>query len=312
MKIPALKTTHLLNDTDLNRQEILSLFKLAARLKAERLQGKHHRLLEGKTLGMIFEKSSTRTRVSFEAGMYQLGGHALFLNRDDIQMGRGETVSDTARVLSRYLDGVMIRTHSHGRIVDFAKHSDIPVINGLTDTYHPCQALADLFTIYEREQDFRNVRIAYVGDGNNISHSLLLCSAILGADITVASPRDYTPEKAIVELAFSLSSASGSRVSITSDINLAAEGANYLYTDVWISMGQEKQAGKRKKALSRYRITGTLLKRCAENCRVMHCLPAHRGEEIDADVMESDRSIIFDQAENRLHIQKSILCSLLR
>lgn len=311
MKIPKVANKDLVNVTDLSTDEVLSLFKFAKKLKKETRLGKHHKLLEGKTLGMIFEKSSTRTRVSFEVGTYQLGGQALFLSRDDIQLGRGETTSDTARVLSRYVDAIMIRAYSHNTVIELSEYADVPVINGLSDLYHPCQGLTDLFTIYEREKKLPNTKIAYVGDGNNVAHSLLLTAALTGIDIAVASPRGYSPSKDVVERAFNLSTETDSQVNVTTDINLAVDGANYIYTDVWVSMGQEKQAAKRRKALSKYKITRKVLDKCAPDCKVMHCLPAHRGEEIDEDVLESDQSIVFEQAENRMHLQKALLCSLL-
>lgn len=310
MKTPTIKSKDLLTVTDLSKNEILDIFKFSLKLKRETYQGKAHKLLSGKTLAMIFEKSSTRTRVSFETGVLQLGGNALFLNKNDIQLGRGESVPDTARVLSRYVDGIMIRAFKQEMVAELARYADIPVINGLTDLYHPCQALSDLFTIYEREKNLK-VKLSYIGDGNNVAHSLLLCASLLGVDISIASPKGYLPDTNIVERAFLLSKESGSTVNITTDIDLAVENANYIYTDVWVSMGQEKEAGKRRRALSKYKISSKLLNKCTDNCLVMHCLPAHRGEEIDDDVMDSDKSIIFDQAENRLHLQKGLLCALM-
>lgn len=311
MKIPVVKNKDFLTITDLSKSEVTNIFRFTQKLKREAAQGKRHKFLEGLTLAMIFEKSSTRTRVSFETGVFQLGGHSLFLSKDDIQLGRGETLSDTARVLSRYVDGIMIRTFSHSMIIELAKYADVPVINGLTDLYHPCQSLSDFYTIYEREKNFSSVKIAYIGDGNNVANSLLLGAALVGADISVACPRNYMPDKGVVERAFYLSSESGSNINITADINLAVDNADYLYTDVWTSMGQEKEANKRRKAFSKYRITRKLLNKCSENCRVMHCLPAHRGEEINDDIINSESSIIFDQAENRLHLQKALLCCLM-
>ncbi len=311
MKIPVAKNKDLLTVTDLSKNEILDIFKFSLKLKRENLQGKVHKVLSGKILAMIFEKSSTRTRVSFETGILQLGGNAQFLNKNDIQLGRGESIPDTARVLSRYVDGIMIRAFNQEKVTELARYAEIPVINGLTDLYHPCQALSDFFTIYERETRLERVKVAYIGDGNNVAHSLLLCASLLGADISIASPKGYLPAKDIVERAFQLSSESGSNINITTDINLAIENASYIYTDVWVSMGQEKEAGKRRRALSKYKIDSKLLNRCPDHCRVMHCLPAHRGEEIDSDVMDSDKSIIFDQAENRLHLQKGLLCALM-
>ncbi|TAL33041.1 MAG: ornithine carbamoyltransferase [Spirochaetes bacterium] len=301
----------LLSVKDLSAKEIIALFDFAAKLKKAQKTGKPHRLLEGKSLAMIFEKTSTRTRVSFEIGMYQLGGYALFLSHNDIQLGRGESVADTARVLARYADGIMIRTFSHGKVIELARIADIPVINGLSDLFHPCQALSDLFTIYEREPGFAGRKLAYVGDGNNVAHSLMLCAAILGMDIAVASPKDYQPDREVVSIAFGLCSKSGSHVTVTSDIGMAVENADYLYTDVWTSMGQEREAARRRKAFRDYKITRKLLDKCADGCRVMHCLPAHRGEEIEEEVLDSEVSIVFDQAENRLHVQKALLCALM-
>ncbi|HEY1407045.1 MAG TPA: ornithine carbamoyltransferase [Spirochaetota bacterium] len=311
MKIPKLRTNDFLKDTDCSTTEIISLFKLAAELKAATRKGKCHTLLKGKTLGMIFEKSSTRTRVSFEVGTYQLGGHALFLSKNDIQMGRGEPIEDTARVLSRYVDGIMIRTFAHSIVDELAKFADIPVINGLTDLYHPCQSYADYFSIYERESALSGLTLAFIGDGNNMAHSLLLTGALLGVNVAVAAPKGYQPDNEIVAEAEKIARRSGSSITITTNVEDAARGAQYLYTDVWASMGQEKEALKRKKAFSKYKITMGLIKKCCPDAKVMHCLPAHRGEEVDDIVLDSPHSIIFDEAENRLHIQKAIMCALL-
>lgn len=311
MKIPEVKTKDFLTVLDLSRNEIINLFEFTIKLKKEFRKNKQHRYLKNKSLAMIFEKSSTRTRASFETGIYQLGGHSLFLSKNDIQLGRGETLADTARVLSRYVNGIMIRTDSHNKAKDLAMNASIPVINGLTDTYHPCQALTDYFTIYERDKDLSGVKLVYVGDGNNMVNSLLLGAAILGVNISIACPESYSPSSQIVEKAYKLSSLSGVKISVSADINKAVENADYIYTDVWISMGQEKESAKKRKALANYKITGELLKKCSKDCMVMHCLPAHRGEEIDADVIDSEQSIVFDQAENRLHIQKAIMCTLM-
>jgi len=312
MKIPNLNSKDCLTVTDFTRDELYSLFELAYRLKKETKKGKFSKILKNKTLAMIFEKNSTRTRVSFETGMYQLGGHALFLSGSEIQLGRGETIEDTAKVLSRFNDGIMIRTFEHEKVEELAQHADIPVINGLTDSYHPCQALTDFFTIFERRQDLENVKMTYIGDGNNMANSLILTAAIFGADISVACPKKYSPSMEVVEKAYEISSQSGSKIEITSDIEASVEGADYLYTDVWASMGQEKEALKRKKAFSKYSISMDLIKKTGKDTKVLHCLPAHRGEEISAEVMGSDRSIVFDQAENRLHCQKAILCTLIK
>jgi ornithine carbamoyltransferase len=214
-------------------------------------------------------------------------------------------------VLSRYVDAIMIRTYSHSKVTELARNSSVPVINGLSDMFHPCQALSDFYTVYEREGGFKNRKLAYVGDGNNMAHSLVLGAALLGMDISIASPKGYQPDTRVVESAFQLSAASGAKIEVTTDINLAVESANYLYTDVWVSMGQEKEAGRRKKVFSDFRVTRKVLHRCADNCCVMHCLPAHRDEEIESAVLDSERSIVFDQAENRLHVQKALMCALM-
>jgi len=312
LKIPILNTKDIITVTDLTREEIVNIFELSIKLKRSQQRRRKHNLLKGKTLGMIFEKSSTRTRVSFETGIFQLGGLGLFLNKDNIQLGRGETISDTAKVLSRYVDAIMIRAFSHEKVIELARNAEVPVINGLTDRFHPCQSLTDFFTIYEREKNLKKVKLTYIGDGNNVANSLLLGAAILGIDISIASPKGYTPDSQIIDKAFELSANSGADIKISSDIDIAVKNANFIYTDVWISMGQEQEAKKRKKALARYRIDNNLLKKCADNCRVMHCLPANRDDEIESDVIDSDKSIIFDQAENRLHVQKAMLCSLIK
>lgn len=311
MKIPKLKTKDLITVSDLSRNEIMDLFRLAAGLKKDAARGRHPDFLEKKSLAMIFEKSSTRTRVSFETGVTQLGGHALFLDGNDIQIRRGETIVDTAKVLSRYVDGIMIRTFSHDNVVELAKSATIPVINGLSDEHHPCQALADFFTIYEREKKFKGVHMAYVGDGNNVANSLIQCAAILGVDISIACPKQYEPDPYVIDDARKTASKSGSVVEITRDPETAVKNANYIYTDVWISMGEEKKAAVKKKALARYKITKELLSKSRADSKVMHCLPAHRDEEIEGDVLDSGRSIVFDEAENRLHVQKAVMCALM-
>ena len=311
MKIPIIRSKDLITITDLSRDEVLAVFKFTAKLKEDFHKGKRHTYLKNKSLAMVFEKSSTRTRVSFEAGIYQLGGRALFLSSNDIQIGRGETFPDTAKVLSRYVDGIMIRTDSHEKVVELAKEASIPVINGLTDSYHPCQALADLFTIYERTSNIDTVKVAYLGDGNNVANSLLLCCSLLGVDIAIASPKNYMTDPVIEGRAKTLALTTGAKIQITSDIDEAVKDANFLYTDVWTSMGQEKETTKRKKVFAAYRISMDIIRKAAPNCKVMHCLPAHRGEEIDADVIDSPHSIIFDQAENRMHVQKAIMCALM-
>ncbi len=312
MKPPSLKTSHLLSIADLSKDEMIALFKFSEQLKKDLKRRKSHKYLSNRSLAMIFEKSSTRTRVSFETGIYQLGGQPLFLSGSDIQIGRGETLSDTAKVLSRYVNGIMIRTFSDEKIAELAQNSDIPVINGLTDKHHPCQALADFFTIYEIEKKFAGIKITYIGDGNNVANSLMLGAAILGMDISIACPVKYNPDKEITEQAKTLAAISGSKIEITKDVDKAVSEANYIYTDVWVSMGQEKESVRKKKDLAKYKISMSLLGKCAPSCRIMHCLPAHRGEEIDSEVMDSKNSIIFEQAENRLHIQKAVMCALMK
>jgi ornithine carbamoyltransferase len=311
MGIPKVHTAHFLKDTDFSTEEILTLFRFAEKMKSDTKKGKLQTFLSGQTLGMIFEKSSTRTRVSFEVGMYQLGGHALFLSKNDIQLGRGETIEDTARVLSRYLDGIMIRTFKQSDIEALAQSGSIPVINALTDDFHPCQAYADYFTIFEREKGFTGIKLAYIGDGNNVAHSLLLTGALLGVNVSIASPKGYQVSPAVVREAEKIAQLSGSVIDITTDVEKAAYGSQYLYTDVWASMGQEKEAAKRRKALKKYKISMNLIRKCCPDAKVMHCLPAHRGEEVDEIVLDSPHSIIFDEAENRLHIQKAIMCVLM-
>jgi ornithine carbamoyltransferase len=311
VNIPKLKTGSLVTVSDLDRNEIMDIFRLAAALKKDAARGRHHDILNKKSLAMIFEKSSTRTRVSFETGITQLGGHALFLDGNDIQIRRGETIVDTAKVLSRYVDGIMIRTFSHDNVIELAKSATVPVINGLSDEHHPCQALADFFTIYEREKKFKGVTLAYVGDGNNVANSLIQCAAILGANIAIACPKQYEPDSYVVDDARKIAAKSGSSVLITRDPEAAVKNANYIYTDVWISMGEEKKAAAKKKALAKYKITKELLNKGRADSKVMHCLPAHRNEEIDGDVLDSGRSIVFDEAENRLHVQKAVMCALM-
>ncbi len=311
MKTPKFKTKDLLKVTDLSKDEIFELFKYTKWLKDDLKNGKHHNVLEKQSLAMIFEKSSTRTRVSFETGIFQLGGQGLFLSPKDIQLGRGENISDTAKVLSRYVDGIMIRTFSHADVEELAANSTIPIINGLTDDYHPCQTLTDFYTIYERGDDLSKTKLTYVGDGNNMANSLLLTAAILGSDISIACPKDYSIDPEIIKEAEKLASESGSKIEITNDIEKAVENADYVYTDVWASMGQEEEFEKRKKVFANYRVSKELLTKAKSDCKVMHCLPAHRGEEIDADVIDGNESIVFDEAENRLHLQKAVMCALM-
>ncbi|HOT46537.1 MAG TPA: ornithine carbamoyltransferase [Spirochaetota bacterium] len=311
MRIPKVKTKDLITVSDLDRGEIMDIFNLTANLKKEAARERHPDFLMKKSLAMIFEKSSTRTRVSFETGVTQLGGHALFLDGNDIQIKRGESIVDTAKVLSRYVDGIMIRTFSHDNVVELAKSATVPVINGLSDEHHPCQALADFFTIYEREGGFKGIQMAYIGDGNNVANSLIQCAAILGVNMHVACPKQYEPDQYVVDDARKVAARAGSEVVITRDPEAAVKNANYIYTDVWISMGEEKKAAVKKKALAKYKITKELLSKGRADSKVMHCLPAHREEEIEGDVLDSGRSIVFDEAENRLHVQKAVMCALM-
>ncbi|MGH9379342.1 MAG: ornithine carbamoyltransferase [Thermoanaerobaculia bacterium] len=300
---------HLISIHDLSRDEVAGLFRLAARIKAEPEAYRH--TLDGKTLAMVFEKSSTRTRVSFETGMLQLGGHALFLSSRDIQIGRGEPIADTARVLSRYVDGIMARTFAHQTILDLASHGSIPVINGLTDDLHPCQALADYFTLGEIFGELAGRRIAYIGDGNNMAHSLLFGAAKAGMDIAIASPAGYEVQPGYLELARRDAEQAGTRIELTADPRAAARGASAVYTDVWASMGQEAEAEKRLRAFAGFMVDEAVMGEAQPEAVFLHCLPAHRGEEVAAAVADGPQSRIFNQAENRLHVQKAILAWLM-
>ena len=302
-----LKGKDLLTLKDWSTGEILQVLELAEKLKRENKEGKFHPVLKGKTLGMIFQKASTRTRISFEVAMWQLGGYALFLNPQDLQMGRGEPVKDTARVLSRYLEGIMIRTFSHEDVEELAHYAHVPVINGLTDSFHPCQALADLLTIKEQKGQLKGLKASYLGDGNNVAHSLILACTRVGINVSVASPPGYQPDERIVEYARSQGLNQGIRVTVTSDPGEALEEADAVYTDVWASMGQEGEQEERLKVFKPYQLNKELLKRAKPDAVVLHCLPAHREEEITDEVIEGFQSAVFDQAENRLHAQKAVL-----
>jgi ornithine carbamoyltransferase len=280
-------------------------------LKLQLLRGEEHPLLKGKTLAMIFEKPSTRTRVSFEVGMWQLGGYALYLSISDLQLGRGETIADTAQTLSRYVNGIMARVFAHQTILDLVKYSKVPVINGLSDMTHPCQGLADLFTIYEKKGRLHGLKLAYVGDGNNVAHSLLYGCSKVGMNITLACPKGYEPHPEVVLKAKEEGKISGCIVKVTKDPKEAARGADIIYTDVWASMGQEKEHEKRIKIFKPYQVHTKLIKEAKEDYLFMHCLPAHRGEEVTDEVADSKNSIIFDQAENRLHTQKALLALMM-
>ncbi|MFC1525105.1 ornithine carbamoyltransferase [Planctomycetota bacterium] len=293
-------------------QEINHLLKSARLMKQHFKKGTAPRLLKNKVLGMIFQKSSTRTRISFEVAMVQLGGQAIYLSANDLQLKRGETIADTAQTLSRYLNGITARVYSHQDLVDLANNATIPVINALSDYEHPCQALADLLTIYEKKKTFRGIKITYLGDGNNVCHSLLLGVAQVGGQITVATPPDYSPSQEVIEKAKTNAQSTGAEIEIINDPFKAVKKAHIIYTDVWTSMGQEEEYKKRLKTFQDYQINHSLLKRARSDVLVMHCLPAHRGEEITAEVIDGPHSIVFDQAENRLHIQKALLAQVLK
>lgn len=298
---------HLLKMLDLSKKEILDILNLADQLKYENKNGIEHHILKGKTLGMIFQKSSTRTRVSFETGMYQLGGQALFLSNRDLQIGRGEPVQDTARVLSRYLDGIMIRTFEQKEVEDLAKYGSIPVINGLTDFCHPCQVLADLMTIREFKGRFEGLKMCYIGDGNNMANSLIVGGLKVGMEVSIACPKDYQPAAEVLEFAKGY----GDKFSMT-DVPLeAAKDADVLFTDVWTSMGEEAETEKRKIAFKGYQINDDIMAVAKADAMVQHCLPAHREEEITEKVFEAHANEIFEEAENRLHAQKAVMVKVM-
>lgn len=298
---------HLLKLSDLSEKEILTILNLADQLKYDKKNRIEHHYLKGKTLGMIFAKSSTRTRVSFEVGMYDLGGSALFLSNANTQLGRGEPIEDTARVLSRYLDGIMIRTFDQEEVETLAKYGSIPIINGLTDYCHPCQVLADLMTIREYKKTFKGKKLAFIGDGNNMANSLIVGCLKVGMRVAVACPARYEPDAAIVAWANETG-----RFTLTHDIFEAAKDADVVYTDVWASMGEESEADERKRAFAGYQVNDQLMAVTAPGCMVQHCLPAHRGEEITAEVIEAHANEIFDEAENRLHAQKAVMVMLMQ
>ena len=297
---------HLLKLLDLTTEDIIDILHLADQLKYEQKNGIMHKHLEGKTLGMIFQKASTRTRVSFEAGMYQLGGQALFLSPRDLQIGRGEPIQDTARVLSRYLDGIMIRTFEQKEVDDLAKYGSIPIINGLTDFAHPCQVLADLMTIKEYKGKLKGLKLAFIGDGNNMANSLIVGCLKMGMRIAIASPKGYEPDKEVLEFA-----KGNPDFLLTTDIYEAAKNADAVYTDVWSSMGMEAEVEERKRVFKDYQVNAKLMEVTNPKCMVLHCLPAHREEEITTDVFEAHADEIFEEAENRLHAQKAVLVKLL-
>ncbi|MBS4194125.1 ornithine carbamoyltransferase [Lederbergia citri] len=307
----SLKGKHLLTLSDLSTDEITQLIDVAIGLKKMQKQGEPHPYLKGKTMAMIFEKSSTRTRVSFEVGMNQLGGHALFLSRSDIQLGRGETVQDTAKTLSRYVDGIMIRAYEHKAVEELAANSSVPVINALTDDFHPCQALADLMTLYEVKGTYAGQKLAYVGDGNNVAHSLMIACAKLGVDCSIASPEGYEPKKEITKLAQDIAQETGAAIKVLNDPQAAVSGADAVYTDVWTSMGWEDEQEVRLQAFQPYQVNSQLISFAKNDAIFLHCLPAKRGEEVTAEVIDGPQSYVFDEAENRLHVQKALMVALM-
>ncbi|MBQ7131463.1 MAG: ornithine carbamoyltransferase [Oscillospiraceae bacterium] len=297
---------HLLKMLDLSKEEITDILNLADQLKYEREHGIAHPILQGKSLGMIFQKASTRTRVSFETGMYQLGGNPLFLSSNDLQIGRGEPVQDTARVLSRYLDGIMIRTFAQQEVEDLAKYGSIPIINGLTDFCHPCQVLADLMTIREVKGSFEGLKMCYIGDGNNMANSLIVGGLKVGMEVSIACPSNYQPDSVVIDFA-----KQNGKFTMTESVLEAASGADVLFTDVWASMGQEDEANERKLVFAGYQINDDVMAAANSGAMVQHCLPAHRGEEITEKVFEAHADEIFREAENRLHAQKAVMVKVM-
>ncbi len=297
---------HLLRLTDWTREELIDTIELAKELKAKQAAGVAHPILEGKSLAMVFEKSSTRTRVSFEVGMTQLGGHAVMLSPEGTQIGRGEPLKDTARVLSRYVDAVMVRTYEHEKVEELARWSSVPIINGLTDLVHPCQLMADLLTISERRGNIDGLVVAWIGDGNNMAHSWILAAQVFGFELRIAAPEGYLPDPEVVEIALK----AGTVVEIMSDPLQAAAGAHVVTTDVWASMGQEEEQKIREKAFAGYTVDASVMSAASPDAIFLHCLPAHRGEEVSEEVLEGAQSAVWDEAENRLHAQKAILVKL--
>jgi ornithine carbamoyltransferase len=296
---------------DFSPSEIDGIFNLAFEQKDKLKKEKKHDYLAGKSLAMIFEKPSTRTRVSFEVGMWQLGGLAINLDQEAIGLGVRESIGDVAKTLSRYADAILIRTFEHAKVLELAKHASVPVVNGLSDLLHPCQALADVFTVKEKKGDLKGLKFAYVGDGNNVCHSLMFAAAKLGMNLTIATPEGYEPKDAIVKLAFADNESSQSEIDILNDPVVAVKDADVIYTDVWASMGQEKESARRKKEFKKFQVNQELVSLAKKEVIILHCLPAHRGEEITDEVLDGPNSVVFDQAENRLHVQKAILTLLL-
>lgn len=302
---------HFTSIQDLEKDELVRIFEKSENLKEMLDQAEPHEYLYGNTLAMIFSKPSTRTRVSFETGMTHLGGHAIYLGWDTLQLGRGETIADTAKTLSGYVDLIMARIYEHDKIIELAKNASIPVINGLTDLLHPCQAVADLFTIREKKEKLAGLKLAYIGDGNNVCHSLMLASAKVGMDMHIASPQGYEPEKKIVEDAKIIAEKTESEVKIQNNTKIAAENADVVYTDVIASMGQEEERNKRLKDFEGFQVNSEIMTLAKDDAIFMHCLPAHRGEEVTAEVIDGPQSVVFQQAENRLHTEKAILISMM-
>lgn len=296
---------------DLTSNEVKNLLSLGLKLKDELKKGIPHPILKGKTLGMIFTKSSTRTRVSFEVGMTQLGGYPLFLSSNDIQLGRGETIHDTAKVLERYLDGIMIRTYAHSDVVELAEEANIPVINALTDLLHPCQVLADLMTAYEHKGKLEGLKFAYIGDGNNMAHSIMYGCAKVGVNCAIATPDDYQCDAGVVENAKEDFKSSSAELLLTNDPEKAIAGADIVYTDTWVSMGMESEKAERQRVFMPYQVNKALFEKAAKDAIFMHCLPAYRGFEVTEDVIDGPQSVIFDEAENRLHAQKAVMATLM-
>lgn len=302
---------HFISIHDITVEEFNHLLDLGIKLKAEQKAGIAHPILKGKVLGMIFTKSSTRTRISFETGMYQLGGFPIFLSSNDIQLGRGESIYDTANVMSRFVDGIMIRTYDHQDVIDLARFGQVPVINGLTDLLHPCQVMADMMTIYEHKGRLEGLKMAYIGDGNNMTNSLLYGCAKAGMDIAVATPKGYEPNGEVVENAKEDAKQTGSNITITYDPIEAMSGADVVCTDTWVSMGQEAEKAERIKIFKDYQINADLFAKSNDDSIFIHCLPAYRGYEVTEDVIDGPRSVIFDEAENRLHAQKAVLAAVM-
>jgi ornithine carbamoyltransferase len=307
---PSMRHKDFIEIHDYTAAEVMQIFELARDIKAT--PKKFRDALEGQTLAMIFEKSSTRTRVSFEVGMFQLGGHALFLSSRDIQLGRGEPIDDTAKVLSRYVDGIMARTFAHKTVTDLAEYASVPVINGLTDLSHPCQVMTDYFTAWEKFGSLKGRKIAYVGDGNNMAHSLMFGAPKVGMHIAIATPKGYAPDLSVVAAAEEDARTAGTKLLVTTSIEEAVKDADIVETDVWASMGQEDEAEKRRRDFEGWIIDDRVMSMAKKEAIFMHCLPAHRGEEVSAGVIDSPRSVIYDEAENRLHVQKAIMVTLMK